>query len=385
MSTAQFQEVAHCGFELKVSVQTREGNRGFSLGVSHSAPRPMSVFAVYALPQGPAVETIQLGGIGQQWNAPPVANCIPVFIGSDTEGRFGHECPACGSYWRSAGAGMRWPMSCAYCGQKGRAHSFLTKGQRAYVEAVCDWVNQAMESTEDGERTIKLDDIADQVSKGAERPKFYYVEESQQNKFVCAACGHWNDILGRFGYCTSCATWNGFQELERSVAAAREQINTATAWDSSVRELVGTFDSVARQYAKQLVQRVPLTQKRRSALERVLFHDLAGRSADLKEVFDIDLLKGVSPADVAFASMMFHRRHIYEHNGGEADERYLAATGDTSVRLKQVIVETRENAHRLAGLVVRIGRNLHDGFHELFPADDGPIALERARNTRRKA
>jgi hypothetical protein len=46
---------------------------------------------------------------------------------------------------------------------------------------------------------------------------------------------------------------------------------------------------------------------------------------------------------------MFMRRHVYEHNGGEVDQQYLDASGDTTVRLKQHIRETREGcspAHR---------------------------------------
>jgi hypothetical protein len=124
---------------------------------------------------------------------------------------------------------------------------------------------------------------------------------------------------------------------------------------------------------------VPLTNKRRNRLERALFHDVRARSRDLREMFDIDLLDGLSPDDVAFLAMMFERRHVYEHNGGEADEQYIQASGDTSVRSKQMIVETRENAHRLAGLLVKVGRNLHLGFHELFPPEDKPLKMERDR------
>ena len=71
---------------------------------------------------------------------------------------------------------------------------------------------------------------------------------------------------------------------------------------------------------------------------------------------------------------MFHRRHVYEHNAGEADEKYIAESGDTSVRLKQSLRETQGTAHRIAGLVLKIAKNLHSGFHEIIPVDEGPIA-----------
>jgi hypothetical protein len=70
---------------------------------------------------------------------------------------------------------------------------------------------------------------------------------------------------------------------------------------------------------------------------------------------------------------MFMRRHVYEHNGGEVDQQYLDKSGDTTVRLKQHIRETREDAHRLIGLVNKIATNLHNGFHQLLPPRDAPI------------
>jgi hypothetical protein len=65
---------------------------------------------------------------------------------------------------------------------------------------------------------------------------------------------------------------------------------------------------------------------------------------------------------------------VYEHNGGEVDQKYISDSGDTSVRLKQTIHETKDSAHRLATLVSRMARNVHRGFHSIIPPEDGPIA-----------
>jgi hypothetical protein len=64
---------------------------------------------------------------------------------------------------------------------------------------------------------------------------------------------------------------------------------------------------------------------------------------------------------------MFHRRHVYEHNGGEADEKYIADSGDASVRPKQALRETQESANRIVSIILRMCENLHAGFHEIFP------------------
>lgn len=87
------------------------------------------------------------------------------------------------------------------------------------------------------------------------------------------------------------------------------------------------FDSCAAQYVRQLTRRVHMTPGRVSRIERMRFHDLQAVHEELKGTFDIDILRGFDPSDVAFAKLMFHRRHVYEHNGGEADGKYIADSG----------------------------------------------------------
>jgi hypothetical protein len=116
-----FREVAHCGGKIEFHISTDEsGRRGYSIRISHVSPTPAALFAVYALPEGIACGDIRLGGIGDHWNPPPFPECIGVFIQSDSQGRFGHRCPECASYFRSSGcAPTYFPMSIAACGVLG--------------------------------------------------------------------------------------------------------------------------------------------------------------------------------------------------------------------------------------------------------------------------
>jgi hypothetical protein len=41
----------------------------------------------------------------------------------------------------------------------------------------------------DGDHVIDMDAVADAAGSTAEKPPFYYTEQSQQNKFTCNACG----------------------------------------------------------------------------------------------------------------------------------------------------------------------------------------------------
>jgi hypothetical protein len=376
----EFQEIGHCGGHLVVNMKTMDdGQRGIQFGFRHSRPTPASVFGIYALPQGFPVGNMDFGGMDDGSNSLPTRDCLPVFIASDSLGMFGHQCPRCKEYWRSTGAPSKWKMTCPYCGLRNETYYFRTDGQRRYINAFCEFVAQAMQSEEDGEHIVDMDKVADAVGKEGEKPKFYYAEESQQNKYKCAYCDALNDILGRYGYCAVCGTHNGLTELEGEIVGVRKRINEGQPCEACLKDAISSFDSYARQIAKQLAIRIPMTPDRKKEWKKKLFHNLKACAEALRTAFDIDMLKQLDQDNIDFAALMFCRRHVYEHNGGEVDERYIRKSGDASVRPKQVIRESRETVLRTADLVMKMGRNIHDGFHETFAPEEMPLKIARRR------
>lgn len=371
----EFREVGHTGGKVTFTTVTDpDGHRKYQIGYHHSAPRAASLFAVYALSNGLPVGDIKLGGIGQAWNPPPMPGCFPVFIASDSEGMFGHECPGCGGYWRGRGGVAR----CPYCGGTGNKFMFLSKAQWRYVEHYCDFLRDVIdESKPDGTYTIDMDVVADAVG-DVEKPAFYIAEESQQKTVKCDACGDAADILGRYCFCPQCGTRNDLAELQAELESLRGKVNTAGEYETSIAKAVGAFDTFAGELVKHLAEHIPMTQRRQNRLAG-RFHNLKAVADDMKSIFDVDILSGISPDDIAFATRMFFRRHVYEHKGGVVDQKYLDDSGDTSVRLGQSIREDQQGAHRLIGIISRVGQNFHDGFHEIFPPEEEPVRWERER------
>ena len=303
-SEKEFQEIGHCGGQYTVNVKIApDGRRSFQLGMRHSRPTPASFFAVYFLPQGIPVGMIQLGGIGQPWNPSPVPGSLSIFIASDTQGMFGHQCQNCGGYWRSKASPARWRMTCPYCGLRAESHAFLTDGQLRYAKACCDLIEQALSSDKDGESVVDMDKVADAVGKDCEKPKFYYAEQSQQNKYTCLACSELNDILGRYGYCSSCGTYNGVYELENDLKDIRDKITKGNQYEDCARDAVAAFDSFARQIAKQLAKRIPMTPARQKEWSGKLFHNIKPCADAFKSIFDIDVFKNFKQDEIDFVTI----------------------------------------------------------------------------------
>lgn len=232
-------------------------------------------------------------------------------------------------------------------------------------------------------RLIDMDAVAQATVKEGQKPAFYVSEESQQCKFTCAACEEDSDILGRFGYCPLCGTRNDWADFQnKAMPAIRGRVNANETPEDCVKAAVSIFDSFVGQYAKQLTELIPMTAGRKNRLKKQRFHDVEDLRKTLKDWFDIDPCKGMQENERLFTIRMFQRRHVYEHNGGEVDQKYLTDSGDTSVRLKQHIHETREDAHRLCGCLLTMARNIHEGFHELFPPIPEPIKAYEDKKAR---
>lgn len=195
----EFREIGHCGGSVVLNLKTVEGQRKLSFGYRHVDPTPISLFAVYALPQGAVISACAFTGIGGQSRL-PTPDAWTVFIASDSHGMFGRKCQKCDGYWRAASVTTYWKMTCPYCGFREESHHFTSDGQRKYVSEYCEYILDSLQHKPDGAHVINMNEIAQAAAKSHEKPKFYYAEESQQNKFKCSACNDYNDILGRYQY-----------------------------------------------------------------------------------------------------------------------------------------------------------------------------------------
>ncbi|EIJ75148.1 MAG: hypothetical protein C75L2_00020046 [Leptospirillum sp. Group II 'C75'] len=375
---SEFEEIEHSGGKITFNILTDHDQKRFQIEFTSSRSVHMEMIAVYAIPQGIPVGIIQLGGIGVPWNPPPFPGCFPVFIASDSRGKFGHKCQSCNGYWRSG----PWPNICPYCATSEPSFLFLSDAQRRYVSHYCEVLTKALDSGENVKVVIDMNAVVDAIEKKGERPDLYMAEQSQQCKFTCEACEEFNDILGRFGYCSLCGTRNDQKDFENHIEIIRGHLNTGKAPEDCMRDAVALFDSFVSQVAKQLAERVPMTIHRKNWLLKNRFHDLKEVSQKYRDWFDIELFMNMKEDDRNFVVRMFHRRHVYEHNGGEVDQKYLDDSKDTEVRLKQQIRETKEEIHRLLGLLLKMALNIHKRFHELFPPIDEPIATFEDKKAR---
>jgi hypothetical protein len=115
------------------------------------------------------------------------------------------------------------------------------------------------------------------------------------------------------------------------------------------------------------LSQLPALPSRRQEIERLSFQSLKHTAEQLKRWFDLDVFDGLTDDDRTFVHLMLNRRHILEHRGGAVDQAYLTNTGDTRVRLHQVIVVVTEEVRRFWDLVKRITSTLMREFESIQP------------------
>lgn len=377
-----FSEVAHTGGQVTFTVNCDEnGHVTYQVRYSHSSSHPATLVGIHAHPDGFACGNIKLGGIGEPWNHPPLPNCVPVFMASDTQGNFGHECPECHRHFRTGSIPAAFPLTCPYCGLRAESFHFLTPPQKSYIEHYVRSLVSAAEiigPESTSEIVIDMNVVADEVP-DIPRPDFYYTSTTQQTEFVCVECNSYTDIRGRYGYCASCGCRNTVASQKAALDEIRNQLNAGSlAPNDAVKKAVSEFDSACRDYVEQLASRVPTKESRCNQMRQLLFHNIDKVDEVMKSFFDIQLLKGME-SECAFVRKMLLRRHVYEHEGGVASARYVRESKDQDIDEGVLIRETVDNVHRLIGDLNRMVSNLDRDFQELFPPEPFCIEVEKER------
>jgi hypothetical protein len=377
----EFQDIPISNVEITFEVLTREGRQSFGSGIQYSEPLPLAMYGIWALRQGGV--PVGVINLAQEAGPPPLPGCFQVLLATDQRAMWGRKCPHCNGYWRTSSPGIVQYTICCYCGEPSEAWECLSDAQRIYVEACCHFFEHLLAQNKDGKFSIKARNLLEQIEFDSEDPvPEFFVEKAKQTNFACKACGNKNDILGRYGYCSSCGTRNDDSIFDQDVENIRAVLNAGGSPVTALKETVDCFDTVGRNIARELCRQVRMTSRRRAYWEKANFAQLGDVVDRVKTDFDIDLLRSIEAADVAQATLMFYRRHLHAHKGGVVDQKYIADSGDKTVEAGQLVRENNESVHRFISSAAKLIRNLLSGFHSIIPAQDAPIKYHQDKLAR---
>lgn len=313
--------------------------------------------------------------ISQEGDVMTVSLNIPAK--SDPDGYFDRKCHQCDSLFKIDFS--EWSqddeMICPSCGFKSKFDDFDTeefiraKHEAARSAAFNIGLREIKKSLGHG---FKGDFFSLNISYPPEREiKPILQSAAYRHNIVCGICGCHYAVVGPALYCPKCGEDTSVKEFYRSIEVVRKIVND----DGDLLDTyIKTFgeESGPKYYQKQKEDCVcRLVSEFQSAAKTIfgwfkqsndsnLFQRIHESNVALRGAIGHGYEAWVSDDDIQFLNTMFNQRHLYEHNGGIVDERYLSKTSDSCYSAGQRLIFDKGDCNRLADLLEVIIRGMYD-------------------------
>ena len=328
-----FEEIGHSGGKIKINIK----GTMFQFEIIHNNINACRIEAV----------SIPLGDMK-----------LPVYMVSDKEGYFGAICKGCDKRFRTSG--FSDITTCPYCGIKDSFLNLFTSNQVKYIEA---YVNKFLELFQSGKSgIIDFDSLIEQMDN---KTSFIYNEERQQTIFKCSRCSNKNDIIGVYGYCSCCGLRNNLTVFNEKLALEMERVINPKyvknerhlrekEWQEVLKSSIATFEGFSRDVLEELLK-LSMHPIQRKAVGNISFQRIIEAREVLLKNFQFDIFGNIDSGDIKFINKSFNNRHLFTHKEGIVDEDYIKNTGDSNLKLGQLIRVRSSDVKRIIELLNIVG------------------------------
>jgi hypothetical protein len=337
--------VPHAGGTLTI---TPGPERSYQVGLSHtSSTHGFAMYQVAITETGRPLAFVPATGMGQSPVYPRPS--ILAFVISDAQQLWGRICPLCRTYFRTEH--IRGVTVCPYCTFADDAIYMLTDSQLKYLRKFAGEVVGVIEK----QQVAEID-----LGEATDFPEWTYAEMELQHRFKCTTCNIGTDILGEYGSCPSCGKRNSGEVFHPKLNRIEKELQQSEPdkYPEILNHVVSVFEAMANDLKKILVSIPCHPERRRQIAHQLDFLDVNSAIEKLGQWYAFDLAHGWKNGDASFVDVMFKRRHVFTHNGGRVDQKYLDETKDQSFVLNELIVVKKEEMERLLPLVRKLASNL---------------------------
>lgn len=302
-------------------------------------------------------------------------NQFSISIPPDEKGFTGRECPKaeCSGYFKiKFGTGLKgndFPCHCPYCGHVDVQDKFFTKEQIEYAKSVAlnritGALIKDLKELEFEHRPQRGFGIGISLKvEGQPHPIYYYREKQLETEVVCEKCTLEYTIYGVFGFCPDCGIHNSLQILNKNLDLAQKMITLAFTQEPEIAEqlivnaledCVSSFDGFGREICKTHINKAIAPEK----VETLSFQNLERARDRVKDLFSFDFSDTLISNEWAFVISCFHKRHLYAHKMGVADQAYIDSAGNSSAVLGRKVQVQSDEVARLVEILRKIANSL---------------------------
>lgn len=255
------------------------------------------------------------------------------------DGFVGRECnnSICKRYFKIHQESLKDDMYCPYCGELFNKNELWTQDQLSFARA---------QVVEEGTAHImgKMDEIFKDAFRNTKNV-IYKSSGSYQKKYIappaekkmdveirCSNCKAGFQVYGTFGYCP-CCRYDNILIYDTNITIILEEIDSASDKSRALRhaynDLVSTFEDFCK--------------KKNTTGKAYNFQNLDSAAQFFKTVSGKNLLENISNSETEIIKRFFQKRHVYQHNHGIIDQKYISIVpADTALLNTMAILDLNE-------------------------------------------
>ncbi|MEX1014357.1 MAG: hypothetical protein WDZ80_04320 [Candidatus Paceibacterota bacterium] len=253
------------------------------------------------------------------------------------DGFFGRECnsPECKRYFKIHTDSFKDKMHCPYCGLLFDKNELWTQDQLQYakdnaVEEGMSYVTSEFDKMLRGvfgsqTRSSRNKFVSVSYKPGAPyRKKLISPPKEKQidSEIECSQCNAKFQVYGIFGYCPSCK-YDNILIYDTNVSIILQEIENASDRNRALRhaydDLVSTFEDFCK--------------KRNGTNTKYNFQNLDSSNKFFQDIHGTSLFDDLSEDEALTVKKVFQKRHIYQHNKGRVDQKYIGNIPEDSMLL----------------------------------------------------
>lgn len=237
-------------------------------------------------------------------------------------GYVGRECnnADCGRYFKIYKDSLREQLFCPYCGEQFDKNELLTQDQTKFIKEVATEEAKEVMVTELHKMFGNLAKSGPDKFKASKKPYRKknivpdYSEKQVDSELNCPVCDMDFQVYGIFGFCPGCKLENILVydvNLEIIKMEVKQSSDTQRALRHAYSDIVSTFEIYCRKKAKAITSEI------------ARFQNITETRRFFKKIAGIDIFKGLSNQEMLLLRRVFQKRHLFEHDEGLINEKYI--------------------------------------------------------------
>ncbi len=172
-------------------------------------------------------------------------------------------------------------------------------------------------------------------------------ERDTDTELECVTCHSKFQIIGLFGYCPCCHEDN-IIVYDTNIKILLDEIKSSSNQEKSLRHAYNDLVSTFENYCKN----------KNTTGKRHNFQNLDIAKNFFMNNYRKELFNGITPGELETIKRFFQKRHVYQHNKGYIDQKYIEIIPSDSPLLGSKAVLTLEEFNKSTALIRKILLNL---------------------------